>query len=652
VKIGLLAKLSLSFLVIVAIVGAAATWVGIRLIADGVVKQAQNKVQSDLNAAEEIYQENLSDIRDVIRLNAMGSFIREALYNKNFPRLESELSQIRVREGLDILNVTNEEGRVILRTRNPNRYGDIPDNQLVHSVLETKSVVASTVVLSRAELAKGGEDLAQQAAIDTLPTPMAKPVALEDGTRGMLLMSAAPVFDPNGKFIGVIYGGRLLNKNYSIVDKIKDVVFRNETYRGREIGTATVFLRDLRISTNVKQLSGERAIGTRVSGRVFDKVLVRGEPYIDRAFVVTDWYITAYEPIRDVAGEIIGILYVGILEKKFSDMKWNAITNFLLIVMIGSAIALAIAHFLARGVLRPVSQIVYASRQIAGGNLDYRASVRAKDELGELGASFNRMASALKERDERLKELTHQQLMRSERLATLGQLAAGVAHEINNPLAGILTYIRLMKKKMGPDCATQEFARYLDTMERETGRCGTIVKELLDFARQSEPNLKSVSVNSVINESLALLDHKLRLQNVEVEKRLADVPNITADFAQVQQTFMNVILNGAEAMEKGGKLTITTGRSSPVQGRTPRPGGEIPSRGEGFVEIEFTDTGVGIAPENLKKIFDPFYTTKSKGTGLGLSVVYGIIERHQGEIDVKSELGKGTTVLIRLPVSV
>jgi two-component system NtrC family sensor kinase len=191
-----------------------------------------------------------------------------------------------------------------------------------------------------------------------------------------------------------------------------------------------------------------------------------------------------------------------------------------------------------------------------------------------------------------------------------------------------------LEKKTDSSSGDGDFKRYLAIMERETDRCGTIVRNLLDFARQSEPNLKTVDVSVIINESLELLAHKLRLQNIEVDKQYSKIPQIIADFAQLQQTFMNLILNAAEAMENGGKLTITT-----------RIADEM-------VEIEFTDTGKGIPQENLAKIFEPFFTTKSKGTGLGLSVVYGIINRHQGEIEVKSQVSKGTTFTIRLPKSI
>jgi len=632
----LTAKFTLAFLIIVIIIGVTTTWVGIRLIADGIIKQAQNKVTSDLNAAREIYNENLGDIKDLIRLTGERTLVRQALLERNTKQLKTLLDGVRIKEHLDILSVADKDGKIVLRLGNPALYGDIPNNELVKAVLKKREVIAGTMIIPKLELLKeGGTELAEKSYFKIIPIPKAKPTDRQEETSGMALITAVPVYSSTGEFIGIIYGGRLLNRNYTIVDKIKDVVFQGEVYKGKDIGTATIFQGDLRISTNVRRTDGERAIGTIIAANVYDKVLGMGESYYDRAFVVNNWYLTAYEPIKDITGKVIGVLYVGILEEKYTDMRKRAITTFLAIVLVGMGIAIAVSHFLARTILKPLNEMVYASRQIAKGNLGYRVKNGTKDELGELGSAFNIMASSLKERDDQLKEYTRQQIMRSERLATLGQLSAGVAHEINNPLTGVLTYVRLIKKRLDKRCdSDDDFKRYLDKVEHETERCSTIVKNLLDFARQSEPNLKSVDINLIINESLDLLEHKIRLQNVEVEKRFGSVPRITADFAQLQQVFMNLIINAVEAMDKGGKLIITTKVLNEPK----------------MAEIEFSDTGTGIPKDNLTQIFDPFFTTKTKGTGLGLSVVFGIISRHKGEIDVKSDVGKGTIFTIRLPI--
>ncbi|MEO0098541.1 MAG: cache domain-containing protein [candidate division WOR-3 bacterium] len=635
-RVGITGKFILSFLLVIALIGALAIWIGIHFIADGIVKQAQSKVKSDLNVAREIYQENLGDIKDVIRFASLRFFLQEGILGGNLKAIGLELAKIRREEFLDILTLTDSLGRVLVSARNPKRYGDKVDNDLVKWVLEKKEVAQATTIIPREEILRESEELVQLAEIEIVPTPRAK---LKEGGKlnaGMFLLACAPIFTQDGRFLGTLYGGRILNQNYFLVDRIKDLVFKGEVYKGKEIGTATIFQGDVRIATNVRFPDGRRAIGTRVAENVYTEVLEKGRAFIDQAFVVQDWYITAYEPIRNINGKTVGILYVGLRAEKFFDMKKKAIVTFVSIMLIGVSIAVLVSFLLARSILLPLKKIISASRQIARGDFSQRVEVKTKDELREVSESFNFMASSLKEREEKLKEATSQQLMRSERLATLGQLAAGVAHEINNPIAGILTYIRLIQKKLAKmgNTGDGEMKRYLAIMEKETARCGTIVRNLLDFARQSEPNLKPVDIHHVLDESLELLAHKLRLQNVEVEKHYGPCPQITADFAQLQQTFMNIIINACEAMEKGGKLTITTQRK------------------DNMVEIEFADTGKGIPPENLPRIFDPFFTTKPKGTGLGLSVVYGIVSRHRGQINVKSEVNKGTIFTISLPVSI
>jgi len=236
-------------------------------------------------------------------------------------------------------------------------------------------------------------------------------------------------------------------------------------------------------------------------------------------------------------------------------------------------------------------------------------------------------------------------LLRTEKLASLGKLAATIAHEINNPLASVLTYIKLMLKlitrdRFGPE-RLGEIARYLSTMEAETSRCGEIVKNLLAFARQSQSDMKPNSVREILERTLAIISHDLELRGVQVTKDLdEDLPTIQCDFKHIQQAFLNVMVNAAEAMPDGGPLVLQARRT----------------REDGFVEVSITDAGCGIPPEHVKLIFEPFFTTKEegKGVGLGLPVVYGIITRHGGTIEVESPPAgeeQGTRFRIRLPVA-
>ena len=234
------------------------------------------------------------------------------------------------------------------------------------------------------------------------------------------------------------------------------------------------------------------------------------------------------------------------------------------------------------------------------------------------------------------------QLMQSDRFAILGQVSAGVAHEINSPLNGILTYIKLMSKKLNEEPAlAKKFNKYLSIMERETKNMARIVQHLLDFSRCKEPEVLPLHVNGVIEQSLLLLGDQLKIKNIEIEKESKPhIPEIMGDFAQLQQVFANIILNSIQAMPKGGKLKIKIIAEG------------IPGQ-ECFVKVNISDTGCGIPKENLSKIFAPLFTTKggkeSVGLGLGLSIVQRIVKEHHGNINVESALGKGTTFSIRFP---
>jgi two-component system NtrC family sensor kinase len=253
------------------------------------------------------------------------------------------LEEIRKAESFDILTLTDNSGRVLVRTRNPSVSGDSQaDDDLVSYVLSNQQVIAATVIVPKEELIKEGADLAEQACIEFIPTPKAKPTSEIRQTSGMMMKAGAPIHGYDGSLLGVLYAGKLINRNYKIVDKVKDTVYRAVKYKGKDIGTATIFQGDLRISTNVMRIDGTRAIGTRVSEQVYEQVLIKGLPWIDRAFVVNNWYIAAYEPIRDLKNDIVGILYVGILEQKFTDMRNETTAIFLSIALAGMVFALIV----------------------------------------------------------------------------------------------------------------------------------------------------------------------------------------------------------------------------------------------------------------------------------------------------------------------
>ena len=376
----------------------------------------------------------------------------------------------------------------------------------------------------------------------------------------------------------------------------------------------------------------KRAIGTTLSKEVYNRVIVEGKDWVGRAFVVDDWYITTYTPIYDMNKNLIGILYVGLLEAKYRDIKWNAIWMNMGITGLGMVIAFIISFYLGNTIIKRIRMLKEAAEAIAAGNLDYKLSPDKISGFDMLDEAFNYMSKSLKDHDEKLHK-AHQQLARTERLTALGEMAAGVAHEINNPLGGILLYSNLVLEDVPEDSPARE---NMQKIIYQTNRCKGIVQNLLDFARTPTGDMLPLKINNVINTSLNLVKDQSMFHGIEIKTDLAEnLPEVIGDRARLEEVFLNLFINATDAMKGKGTLTITTRLS-----------------GNNSIKITVSDTGEGIAKEHLPHIFEPFFTTKEpgRGTGLGLSIVYGIIRKHNGVIDAESEPGKGTTFIILLPL--
>ncbi|MEO8587254.1 MAG: ATP-binding protein [Acidobacteriota bacterium] len=354
---------------------------------------------------------------------------------------------------------------------------------------------------------------------------------------------------------------------------------------------------------------------------------------------------------------VLGVVDIGISLKEI-DASLHVQTLQMAGGALGAVIVLAalVSVVARRIVFRPVAELVEATQRVGHGDLSSTLTVHAPDELGILANSFNEMNASLARTRRDLEHLTNdlerqvedrtaalksaqEVLARSEKLASLGQLSASIAHEINNPLAGILTFAKLMTRMLEtgpPDDATREKClRNLSLIERESGRCTVIVRNLLDFARVRPLELKVFDPVRALEEALTLAAHKMQIQGITVVKKLEGTSLVNADFGQLRQAFMNILLNACDATPSGGTVALTSH--------------VFPGSRE--VEISVADTGSGIPAEHLSRIFDPFFTTKEKGTGLGLSVVYGIVEKHGGSMRVTSATGQGTTMTIRLPLT-
>jgi two-component system NtrC family sensor kinase len=368
------------------------------------------------------------------------------------------------------------------------------------------------------------------------------------------------------------------------------------------------------------------------------------------------------EYVTEEIGSIKLILSLEKVNKSIVEAQWTAIVLMLVVL----ALTILILTFIARVVTEPVKMLVQVTDQVSRGDLDQKVGIDQQDEIGHLANTFNKMIESLKQSRKEIEEYSHTleekieertrelenaqaQLIQTEKLSAIGQLAAGVAHELNNPLGGILGYAQFALEKIkkstaekGGDKELEKYTRYLADIETQARRCKSIVQNLLRFSRASSATeFEEIDVNKVIEDTITFVEHQLHMNQIELKMELdPDLPKIHGNAGQLQQVFTNLIINAMHASPPQSEIKIVS-RYSPAVGEF-----------GGAVELLFIDQGSGIPPENLKKIFEPFFTTKGvgKGTGLGLSVSYGIIRSHGGEIRVDSTVGKGTTFSVILPV--
>lgn len=606
-----------------------------RTIRDYLAGAMTERVERDMHLAQALYQNWLSDVAEMARHVALSPAVSQNIAasaegdSRAVDAIEQEIARVIRAEALPgnhLVAVLDAKGNLVTgyqvsgtgTTTSVRGAGDWSTLPILKTVLRSGTEVTATEVIPSEVLATVG--LAEQAFVPLLETPRAAEIPFDprEGRAGLALISVIPVHQGDD-IVGLALAFHLFNNDFTLVDQIKEVA---------AVDTATIFLGDLRVSTNVHGLDGKRAIGTRLSKEVTQVVLGQGRPYTGPAFVVQENYITRYDPLRNHAGEVIGILYVGAREARFSRLV-NSFNERVALVALGTILAtFLLAIPVSRVVTRPLQELrelAEANRRVARGDLTVRVPVRAGGDVGELASSFNTMLDQL--------QATQDQLVHSEKLASLGQLAAGVAHELNNPLATVLLFSDILLRECAPDDPRRSD---LEMIVNETRRCKGIVAALLDFARQNQVMAQATDLNALIRQVLEIEERRLGDTPITIVADLdPQLPIIEADPAQLQEVIANLVSNAIEAMPSGGRLTVRT-----------RPGPE------GMVTMSVTDTGVGITPEDQARLFVPFFTTKpvGKGTGLGLAIVYGIVKMHRGQITVQSQPGKGTTFTVILPI--
>ena len=550
-----------------------------------------------------------------------------------------------------------------------------PDLRFMLPKVKGSDAYSGMMVLSPNRLARIDPDLVTVANIPLVETPRSQKLTKTVEDRGLLSRSLLPIPDANGNIAWYLDGGILFNRNTRIVDKIRDLVYDKGTLPERSIGTVTIFLDNIRISTNVPlhffPQNGEaqgRALGSLVSEEVKQKVLSQGQLWVDRAFVFNDWFISAYSPLVDIQGNRIGMIYTGFSESPFIHNYLLNIMELGTILMLVLLVSGLLVYRGAYSLLQAIERIHHVVKAVQSGrNLRIGSLGLERDnELSNLAEQFDRMLDLLQRRNsqiqaaselledkveertrslqENTEELQHnvallnetrQQLVTNEKLTALGELTAGIAHEINNPTAVILGNMELLKAELGDNADIVE--EEIDLVIQQVGRISTIIRSLLQYSRPGEFNapLEMHQLTPIIEEMLVLVRHSIQEQEVILNQELNASYPIEVNRPQLLQVLINLVVNAAHAMDEQGRIWIRTydwvHMDEPIG-----------------VKIEIEDEGRGIPQEQLSRIFDPFYTTRKDGTGLGLSLSYGIIKRIGGTIEVSSTVGKGTLFTIGL----
>ena len=550
-----------------------------------------------------------------------------------------------------------------------------PDLRFMLPKVKGSDAYSGMMVLSPNRLARIDPDLVTVANIPLVETPRSQKLTKMVEDRGLLSRSLLPIPDANGNIAWYLDGGILFNRDTRIVDKIRDLVYDKGTLPERSIGTVTIFLDNIRISTNVPlhffPQNGEtqgRALGSLVSEEVKQKVLSQGQLWVDRAFVFNDWFISAYSPLVDIQGNRIGMIYTGFSESPFIHNYLLNIIELGTILMLVLLVSGLLVYRGAYSLLQPIERIHHVVKAVQSGrNLRIGSLGLERDnELSNLAEQFDRMLDLLQRRNsqiqaaselledkveertrslqEKTEELqnnvallneTRQQLVTNEKLTALGELTAGIAHEINNPTAVILGNMELLKAELGDNADIVE--EEIDLVIQQVGRISTIIRSLLQYSRPGEFNapLEMHQLTPIIEEMLVLVRHSIQEQEVILNQELNASYPIEVNRPQLLQVLINLVVNAAHAMDEQGRIWIRTYdwvyMDEPIG-----------------VKIEIEDEGKGIPQEQLSRIFDPFYTTRKDGTGLGLSLSYGIIKRIGGTIEVSSTVGKGTLFTIGL----
>ena len=625
-------------------------------------EQLYIKVNTDLSVAHDVFERIKRDYLNVLGKTGESFVFRTQLALGNIDSIQLQIETLQKENSFSYIHLIDKNGK-LLDGYNIGANSRYSRHSSALELAKNGEASSGVEIFNSAEL--DHDNLAASVHLPLIETPRARPTDKLAEDRGMMIIALYPIIGSDSEVLAILDAGVLLNANFTFVDVIRDLVYGPGSLTSGSIGTVTVFLDDVRITTNVPIRPGERALGTRVSNEVRTNVLDQGNTWVARAFVVNDWYISSYEPIIDVEGNRVGMLYAGFLEAPFRQALFNALIVLVLLFFALMGLTALVAVKGAKSIFKPLelmSSVVHATRE---GEEKRIGKIVSKDEIGSLANEFDSMLDLLNERKlliqnwaneleekvvERTYELklknkelintirvlrkTRQKLVVAEKLAALGELTAGVAHEINNPTAVMLGNLDIIILEMGS--SLEPVQDEIDLVVNQIYRIKDITNNLLQYAKPDAyaGYISEIDVNAVIQETLKLVQHLRPLSTYQIDLSLKSNLLINISQQELQQVLVNLISNAIHALpDESGLISITTSN--------------VRKKG---VQIIVRDNGHGMDENVVSKAFNPFYTTKNQGegTGLGLSISYGLVRRYGGNIEVSSTLGAGTEFVVTL----
>ena len=645
-RMTLRARVSVTFVLLIALVALSAGVIGAVLLSRTTLDEAQRRVNFNLRVAWAVV--NAEHDRANLLVEIVSTRVALAHGSLDWSALRSELEAKRIQAGLDFFTLTDAKGRVILRSLQPYNTGDdLSNDPFVRRALQGQGSSGFTT-LPKERLAREGGDLIQRAFLAFEPTPKAKPRPQDSESSGMARISCTPVRGQGGMIIGALYGGNLLNRDYGLVDRIRSTVFKDELYKGRPMGTVTIFQWDVRIATNVLKANGNRAIGTRVSAEVYDQVLENNRSWYDRAFVVNDWYLSAYDPIADVDGKVIGILYVGMLERPYVDIRRELWRLYAGLSLVAALVVLAVGLVFARRLTGSLAQVAHAASEVAAGDLDHVVPMPPNaDEVRDLTVAFNTMTTSLRDRDVRLRAANAELEDANTRLQRLNanymDMLGFVSHELKNTMGVIFTSARSLDTT-AVGSLTPPQASLVGAIRRSIENAITMTRNYLELSRmeKGELNVEPCRIDligEVIRPTLAEFEQATLQRRMSVECRLPEAALLDADPSLLHIVYKNLIDNALKYGREGGTIRLGLEQSN------------------GMYRLEVWNEGDGLPPDKLARLFQKFvrFAGKSvssrKGTGLGLFLTKEIIAKHGGDIWAESEEGRWMRFTFTLPIA-